>query len=378
MSALPFSHNLYLSLGSNMGDRFGHLQTAVNWLFEEVGSIVKISSVYETPAMGFDGDAFLNCAIWMRSDLEPSKIMDSILKIEKSMGRKRDQSKTYASRPIDIDILLIDQLILETEKLTVPHPRIASRKFVLQPLYDIDSGVTHPVFNKDIAELLVETEDRSALQKQSKWLLNPMKEFNISQFNYIAIEGNIGAGKTSLASKIARDFNAKLILERFKDNPFLPKFYEDPTRYAFPLEMSFLADRYQQLVDDITQFNLFKDSVISDYDLHKSLIFAKITLTEVEFSLYRRLYSLMYKELPRPDLYVYLYQDTDRLLENIRKRGREYEQGIEAAYLQRVNAGYLEFIKTQPVGNIKIVDISEMEFLKERGDYLKILRTIFE
>ncbi|HLW31719.1 MAG TPA: 2-amino-4-hydroxy-6-hydroxymethyldihydropteridine diphosphokinase [Aequorivita sp.] len=378
MSALLPSHNLYLSIGSNIGDRFGHLQTAVNWLFEEVGSIVKISSVYETPAMGFEGDPFLNCAIWMRSDLKHSIIMDSILKIERTMGRKRNDSKIYASRPIDIDILLIDQLILETEKLTVPHPRIASRKFVLQPLYDIDSEVVHPVFNKDIAELLVETEDKSILHKQSKWLLNPMKEFNISKFNYIAIEGNIGAGKTSLASKIAQDFNAKLVLERFKDNPFLPKFYEDPTRYAFPLEMSFLADRYQQLVDDITQLNLFKESVISDYDLNKSLIFAKITLTEVEFLLYKRLYSLIYKEMPRPDIYIYLYQNTEQLLENIRKRGRNYEKGIEASYLKRVNAGYLEFIKTQPEGNIKIVDISEMEFLNTRADYLKILRTIFE
>jgi len=378
LSALLPSHNLYLSIGSNIGDRFGHLQTAVNWLFEEVGSIVKISSVYETPAMGFEGDPFLNCAIWMRSDLKHSIIMDSILKIERTMGRKRNDSKIYASRPIDIDILLIDQLILETEKLTVPHPRIASRKFVLQPLYDIDSEVVHPVFNKDIAELLVETEDKSILHKQSKWLLNPMKEFNISKFNYIAIEGNIGAGKTSLASKIAQDFNAKLVLERFKDNPFLPKFYEDPTRYAFPLEMSFLADRYQQLVDDITQLNLFKESVISDYDLNKSLIFAKITLTEVEFLLYKRLYSLIYKEMPRPDIYIYLYQNTEQLLENIRKRGRNYEKGIEASYLKRVNAGYLEFIKTQPEGNIKIVDISEMEFLNTRADYLKILRTIFE
>lgn len=378
MDTLSPTHNLFLSLGSNMGDRFGHLQMAVNMLFEEVGGIVKVSSVYETPAMGFDGDAFLNCAIWMRSDLKPPKIMDIILRIERTMGRKRNDSKIYASRPIDIDILFIDQLILETEKLTVPHPQIEKRKFVLQPLLDINPELVHPIFKKNIAELLAEIRDNSILQKQSKWLVNPMKEFNISQFNYIAIEGNIGAGKTSLASKIAQDFNAKLILERFKDNPFLPKFYEDSARYAFPLEMSFLADRYQQLVDDITQLDLFTESVISDYDLNKSLIFAKITLTEVEFSLYKRLYSLMYKELPRPDLYIYLYQNTERLLENIQKRGREYEQSIEASYLQKLNAGYLDFIKKQTGGNIKIIDISELEFLKERGDYLKILRTIFE
>ena len=196
------------------------------------------------------------------------------------------------------------------------------------------------------------------------------------KYNYIAIEGNIGAGKTSLASKIADDFNAKLILERFKDNPFLPKFYEDANRYAFPLEMSFLADRYQQLVDDTTQLDLFKESVVADYDVNKSLIFAGITLPEEEYALYKKLFQLMHKELPKPDLYVYLYQNTERLLENIRNRGRDYEQSIQAEYLQKLNAGYLEFIKNQHSQNIRMIDISERDFVKSRGDYLSVLREI--
>ncbi|HET8804045.1 MAG TPA: 2-amino-4-hydroxy-6-hydroxymethyldihydropteridine diphosphokinase [Aequorivita sp.] len=370
------SHNLYLSLGSNMGNRFEYLQNALNSLFREVGSVVKISSVYETPAIGFDGDPFLNCAVWMKTELKPTKILKKILEIEKTMGRKRNALKGYASRPIDIDIIFIEDVVLNSEKLTVPHPEMEKRKFVLQPLAELNSQLTHPVSGKNIIKLLAETADKSVLQKQSKWLSNPMKDFTISQFNYIAIEGNIGAGKTSLASKIANDFNSKLILERFKDNPFLPKFYEDASRYAFPLEMSFLADRYQQLVDDLTQFDLFKESVISDYDVNKSLIFAQITLTEVEFSLYKRLFGVMHKELPKPDLYVYLYQNTDRLLENIKKRGRKYEQSIEADYLQKLNASYLEFIKNQHSENIKIIDISEVDFLENRQDYLKLLKEI--
>jgi deoxyadenosine/deoxycytidine kinase len=208
----------------------------------------------------------------------------------------------------------------------------------------------------------------------SKWLRNPRKDYNLAQFNYIAIEGNIGAGKTSLATKLAGDFNAKLILERFKDNPFLPKFYKDPGRYAFPLEMSFLADRYQQLLDDITQFDLFRDCVIADYEVYKSLIFAKVTLAEEEFSLYKKLFHVMYKELPRPDIYVYLYQDTDRLLENIQKRGRSYEKNIKEEYLQKIHDGYFEFIKTQHETNIRIIDISGKDFVNKRKDYLWILR----
>tara|TARA_B100000949_G_scaffold33088_2_gene26520 strand:- start:7998 stop:9083 length:1086 start_codon:yes stop_codon:yes gene_type:complete len=359
-----------------MGNRFEHLQNAVNALFEEVGSVEKISSVYETPAMGFDGDPFLNCGIWMQTDLKPLKVLKIILGIEKAMGRERNTSKTYTSRPIDIDIIFIDNLIVESKKLTVPHPEMQKRKFVLQPLAEVNPHLVHPVFEKNIIKVLAECEDSSKLQKQSKWLSNPMKDYNISQYNYIAIEGNIGAGKTSLATKIANDFNAKLILERFKDNPFLPKFYEDASRYAFPLEMSFLADRYQQLVDDITQFDLFKESVIADYDVNKSLIFAGITLPEEEYALYKKLFQVMHKDVPKPDRYIYLYQNTDRLLENIKKRGRKYEQSIEASYLQKLNAGYLEFIKNQHSENIKIIDISELDFLKKRADYLCILKEI--
>ena len=320
---------------------------------------------------------FLNCALWVQTDLKPPKILKKILEIEKTMGRRRNASETYTSRPIDIDIIFIDAMVFNSEKLSVPHPEMEKRKFVLQPIAEINSHLIHPVSNKNVVKLLAETKDESFLSKQNKWISNPMKDFNISKHNYIAIEGNIGAGKTSLAAKIANDFNSKLILERFNDNPFLPKFYEDFARYAFPLEMSFLADRYQQLVDDIAQFDLFKECVIADYDVNKSLIFAQITLTEVEFSLYKRLFGVMHKELPKPDLYVYLYQNTDRLLENIKNRGRKYEQGIQAAYLQKLNAGYLEFIKSQHTENIKIIDISEMDFLESRNDYLKILTELF-
>ena len=158
--------------------------------------------------------------------------------------------------------------------------------------------------------------------------------------------------------------------------PFLPKFYKNPQRYAFPLEMSFLADRYQQLVDDITQFDLFKDFVIADYDAHKSMIFANVTLQDEEFNLYKKLFQLMHKELPKPDVYVYLYQNTGRLLENIKKRGRTYEQSIEAEYLQKINDGYLQYIKSQPQDNIKMIDISDRDFVKNRKDYLYILTEI--
>jgi len=207
-------------------------------------------------------------------------------------------------------------------------------------------------------------------------LNTPLQKINFDDFNYIAIEGNIGAGKTTLVSKLAEDFNAKTVLERFADNPFLPKFYKDQNRYAFPLEMSFLADRYQQISDDLAQFDLFKDFIIADYHIFKSLIFAKVTLAEDEYRLYKTLFDIIYKEMPKPDLYVYLYQNTERLLANIKRRGRSYEQEIPAEYLEKINNGYLDYIKTQKDLNVLIVDVSERDFVKNQEDYIFILSEI--
>jgi len=140
--------------------------------------------------------------------------------------------------------------------------------------------------------------------------------------------------------------------------------------------MSFLADRYQQLSDDLAQFDLFKDFIVADYHIFKSLIFAKITLQEDEYRLYRNLFDIIYKEMPKPDLYIYLYQNTGRLLENIKKRGRAYEQNIEGDYLDKINNGYLEYIKSQTDLNVLIIDVSNRDFVKNHEDYLFILNEI--
>jgi 2-amino-4-hydroxy-6-hydroxymethyldihydropteridine diphosphokinase len=365
---------VFIALGSNEGARLVFLQRAIEEIQQKTGDVKAISGVYETPAMGFEGSAFLNACILVETRFKPHKILKQLLAIEKKLGRERKTGSGYQNRPIDLDILLFEDEIITSEDLTVPHPEMHHRNFVLAPLADIASEVKHPV-KKMSVNALFDTSEKSGLKRISEGLQLP-KKFSFSNFNYIAVEGNIGAGKTSFATMVSQDFNAKLILERFKDNPFLPKFYEDKSRYAFPLEMSFLADRYQQLSDDLAQYDLFKDFVVSDYDVFKSLIFAKITLHEDEYSLYQKLFNLMYKELVKPDLYVYFYQNTERLLANIKKRGREYEQNIEADYLANINRSYLSFIKSQPGLNVKIIDISELDFVKKREDYLKLLQEI--
>ena len=366
----------YISLGSNKNDKFKHLQDAIDGIHRTVGNIKLISKVYRSPAFGFEGEDFLNACLILETELKPKKLMQELLAIEKTLGRVRTKKQGYEARTIDLDIIFFEDEVMDTKTLQLPHPEMHKRKFVLQPLHDIAPTLKHPKFDKHVSVLLAECEDQSVLEPINIWLKNPSKTHNFSHYNYIAIEGNIGAGKTSLANKIAHDFNAKLILERFADNPFLPKFYEDAQRYAFTLEMSFLADRYQQISDDLSQLDLFKDFIVSDYDVFKSLIFSKITLLEDEFKLYRKLFYLMYKDIAKPELYVYLYQNTERLQENIKKRGRDYEQNIEDAYLEKINAGYLEFLKSQTDFNVKIIDISDKDFVRNREDYLWILNKI--
>ena len=366
---------IFFSLGSNMGHRLANLQEAVFMLGARLGTITKLSSVYESAAMGFEGGDFLNACIGLSSSLDADKILEIILEIESSMGRERSIETGYVSRTMDIDILYFGKEIINKEHLQIPHPEMHKRGFVLKPLADIAPQFYHPKLNKDTRNLLQECKDAKAATKTNHILFASRQDL-FSQLHFLAIEGNIGAGKTTLAQKIAEDYEAKLVLERFAENPFLPKFYEDQERYAFPLEMSFLADRFQQFTDDTSQFDLFKSFMVSDYDVFKSLIFAEITLQKEEYSLYRQLFNFMYREVKKPDVYVYLYQNTERLIENIRKRGRDYEQNIQPEYLDKINQGYLNYIKTFPHLNSLIIDASELDFVEKQADYEKILKEI--
>ncbi|WP_405247387.1 2-amino-4-hydroxy-6-hydroxymethyldihydropteridine diphosphokinase [Cellulophaga sp. Asnod2-G02] len=368
---------IYLSLGSNLGNKLYNLQSAIFKISEDISAVATISNVYESPSWGFESEDFYNCCIAIQSNMLPELMLQKIHVIEKSLGRVRNNTEGYAARSIDIDILYYDYDIINSGTLTLPHPALQDRKFVLKPLSDIAPQFYHPIFNKDTRNMIQMCRDKSTVTKTNLKLYKT-RELLFSKLNFIAIEGNIGAGKTTLASKISDDFNAKLILERFADNPFLPKFYEDQARYAFPLEMSFLAERYQQFTDDTSQFDLFKSFMVSDYDIFKSLIFAKVTLQEEEFKLYRKVFNFMHKEVKKPGLYVYLYQNTERLLENIKKRDRDYEQNIPSDYLEKINRGYLDFIKSAPDHNTLIIDISELDFVQKEKDYNFIVDQIIE
>jgi deoxyguanosine kinase len=186
---------------------------------------------------------------------------------------------------------------------------------------------------------------------------------------FLVIEGNIGAGKTTLATRLSEEFNAKLVLEQFADNPFLPKFYEDKERYSFPLELSFLADRYNQIKKEMLHPELFRSMLIADYYFTKSAIFAGNTLQTDEYRLFRKLFNIVFESLPKPDLYVYLHVSVDNLLKNIRKRGREYEKNITPEYLEMIQNGYFDYLRQVTQFPVLILDTNGIDFVANFADY---------
>ncbi len=193
---------------------------------------------------------------------------------------------------------------------------------------------------------------------------------------YIAIEGNIGAGKTTLSTKIAEDFGSKLILEQFSDNPFLPFFYENPDRYAFTVELFFMTERHKQLQTELAQQDLFQQSIVADYFFLKTLLFAKNNLREEEYRLFQRLFHILNANFPKPELLVYLHRPVEDLIGNIRKRGRSYEQEIEASYLQQIQQSYFEFFKNETNLPILVVNLANADFLHNVAHYQYLINLL--
>jgi deoxyguanosine kinase len=195
------------------------------------------------------------------------------------------------------------------------------------------------------------------------------------KYNFVTIEGNIGAGKTTLAHLLSKHFNGRLILEEFADNPFLPKFYENQQQYAFPLELFFMAERYKQLKDLLQTKDMFQNVTISDYLFTKCLLFAKVNLPSEEFRLYQKLFEIIVPQIPQPDILIYLHAPVSKLQENIRKRNRGYEQNISNKYLFELQETYTQYIKQHNLKTI-FIDVSNADFLGDAGHLNIILEAL--
>lgn len=199
-----------------------------------------------------------------------------------------------------------------------------------------------------------------------------MQQFNWKH-SYVAIEGNIGAGKTTLCKKLSSDFNTRLILESFDENPFLSKFYENPERHAFSVELFFMTERYKQLQKSLSPADLLQQFTISDYFFIKTLLFAKQNLKEDEYDLFNNIFNILTTNFPKPNLIVYLHRPIEELLKNIRTRNRSYEQQISAEYLQTIQTAYFDYFKTEQDIPILIIDVNDMDFLDNPNNYEKLI-----
>lgn len=196
------------------------------------------------------------------------------------------------------------------------------------------------------------------------------------QHRIITVEGNIGSGKTSFAKKIADDLKARLILETFADNPFLQKFFVKQKDYALGMEMFFMAERYEQLKENFNDAELFEETIVIDYLFTKSLLYAKVNLDETEFELYRKIFNILNPKIVASDLIIYLHSNSDRLINNIVKRGREFEQTVQADYLRKIEAVYLDYFNEHPNQKTVVLDVSEADFIENKNHYAKMVGII--
>jgi len=193
---------------------------------------------------------------------------------------------------------------------------------------------------------------------------------------FITIEGNIGAGKTTLCHMLARDYNHRLLLEQFSDNPFLPLFYEDPERYAFTVELFFMTERHKQLQKELSQRNLFGDNILSDYFFLKTLLFARNNLSGEEYRLFQRLFHILNAPFPKPDLLVYLHRPVPQLIRNITKRGRSFETDITPGYLEQLQAAYFDFFRSERSFPIVVLDLDAADFTEDQTTYTHIAQLL--
>ena len=351
-----------------MGDRQMFLQLAIGLITYRIGGVKQLSSVVETPAWGFEGDAFYNTCVRVETALNPQDVLNELLAIESLLGRERNKAEGYQARTIDLDILFYEDKVIDTEHLNIPHPRMEKRNFVLAPLAEIAPDFKHPVLKQSIRQLAAESQDKTSVTFLKDELILPKRQ------EFIAIEGNIGVGKTSFTQRLQAVIGGTLLHENFFNNPYLADFYQDPETFALKVETAFLEERIQQLTTFFSQKNT--RPVIADFSLEKSLLFAQQNLSARDFDAYKKQYLKVSKGLPQPDLVLFLTQSVPQLQKNIEKRGRDFEQDISDDYLQKIEAGYLQW-KENSTLNIYELNTKGIDFIENPEDFFPLLHAFF-
>ena len=365
-------NKVYISLGSNKDDRLGNIQSAVVRIQKDIGVLIDLSSLYKTPSWGFDGPDFLNACIEIETELRPLEVLNNLLKIEQQLGRVRSPEEVYKSRNIDLDLLFYENQIIEVEGLNLPHPRLEMRNFILFPMCELAPDFLHPQLGKSMVDLSKICPDSSSPQKI------PLKKWSPDLFikdQILVFEGNIGVGKTSLAKKIAKDYGVPALLENFTQNPYLEKFYDQPERFALPLENYFLADRYRQF-SGFFNGEIPKKIGVTDHSLFKSLVFAKINLSLSDYKDFKKNYDKCVGEDFVFQKVIFLHQPLEKIKQQIKSRGRSYEQNIASDYLKKIEVGYQNFIQLGLPFRYQKIDLTELDFVNDERAYQIILQRI--
>ena len=344
----------YIGLGSNLGDRKSYIDKALQSIRETPGvGVERVSKIIETkPLSDSSQPNYLNCVAEIRTLLSAAKFHQELILIENSLGRQR--GKKWVSRTIDIDLLLFGSEIIESETLTIPHPQMHLRSFVLTGLCELNPELHHPVLNETIDTL-------AGRLNGGDFVLNPENP------QLISIAGNIGAGKTTLAKILSEAFKCRVIFEAYDTNPFLAKVYGGNRDLALDSQLYFLFTRFEQLKS--TALEKGKVSV-SDYLFQKEQIYARLTLNAEQLALYQKYYSLVSPEIANPAVVIYLPNPPNECLERIHKRMRPYEQRIESTFLEAVGAGYEEGLKNWKI--CPVIRLTDFDCFGEKAADLLI------
>lgn len=355
---MPRAH---IGLGANLGDRAATLESATAALARLPHSrLVARSSLYESPSMGADGPPYLNAVAAIDTELDPEALLEALLAIEGAHGRVR--STPNAPRTLDLDLLTHGEAVRAGTRLALPHPRLAQRAFVLEPLAEVAPGLRVPGLGS-VESLRLAVREQPIRRVPPPSARPRGDDPGLARFRHVAVEGSIGAGKTTLARLLAARLDADLLLEQPAENPFLERFYADMPGYAMQAQMAFLFQRQKQLaaVAQTPMFGAAARGVVSDWMLAKDPIFAKLTLSDEEHRLYAQLYAPIAATLPAPDLVVWLRASPETLLARIRRRGIAMERTIERAYLERLSRAYAEHFEATDAQPVLAVDADRFD-----------------
>ena len=358
---------IYLSIGSNLGDRLKFLQLAVGLISYRVSEVVNISGIYESPAMGFKGNPFYNICVEINTDLQPKSLLQKILDIEKYLGRVRTPGGKLKAREIDIDIVYYKNLIIKDKELHIPHENMHERNFVLYPLLEINPDFKDPRNGKSIKMLLDISKDSVIPKKIEEKVYMPKIK------KVIAVEGLIGIGKTEFSRKLSDALFGELILEEFNEVD-LKKFYKNPTKNAFETEKSFFEHRIKKH-NEYKSIN--KYPLIFDYLAHKSIIFSKKTMTKFEFDKFQKDFNQYSDVLIKPEIVIFLDQETNYILDKIKRRGRIFEKKIDLKYLNLIKSEY-NIWKTKTNFKIFNIDLNKSDFKNNHSVFLTFLNLFFK